>query len=349
MDLIAAKTFAENEAINEAAAGAVSTSHGISQTVGSGPGASANGRSPGGNISPDMAKGIAIASPIITNAMAGLLSGKGLSGLGSMISLGGMMGMAAQFLPPWAGDAMAVGMGLATGGLAGAADALLSKFLPPEVKAVYDAIKNLPGGWPEFLKWLTENPVTPQGVPGPWAARLTDIATCPGGIGPITTPCLPTLLIGGMPAARRTDIVICNGLPVDAITVGEPTVVAGGLFAARREDDTAHLGKVTTGWPTVHIGKKRSISDMRAADEKAKSCLTAAAGSGAATIAGSGITGAFGGLGDILEGVAEKAGQMAMDKLKGMAESKINEALSDALGGDDKGDVPPQPPVDDVE
>lgn len=342
MKLVDALQFAESRT---AEPGSVSPI----RTTGGGANGGSSGGSAGQHISPGLAQGIGIAAPLITNGLAGLLSDKGFSGSGSMFSLGGMMGMAAQFLPPWAGDAMAVGMGLASGGVAGAADALLSKFLPPEVKAVYDAIKNIPGGWPEFLKWLTENPVEPQGVPGPWAARLTDIATCPGGIGPITSPCLPTLLIGGMPAARRTDIVICNGFPIDAITVGEPTVLAGGLFSARREDDTAHQGKVTTGWPTVHIGKKRSMSDMNLADKKAKDCLSAAADSGAATIAGSGITGPFGGLGDILGGVAEKAGQMAMDKLKGIAESKINEALSDALGGSDKGDVPPQPQVDDDE
>lgn len=297
------------------------------------------GRKKNGTILPEMARGLAMSSaPLLTKGLESLLKDGNSADLSKMLSLDGLAGMAAQFLPPWAGDALAVAKSLAKGDLGGALDTLLSKYLAPELKAVYDAIKNLPGGWPEFLKWLFENPKEPQGADGLWAARLGDIATCPGGIGPITVPCLPTVLIGGMPAARRGDIVICNGLPVDAITIGEPTVWMGGaqIFAARREDDTAHQGKITTGFQTVHIGKKRNQADMCQAGK----CVADAADAGAATISGSGITspltdGAFGGLGDIFkDAMAGPLGDMAKNKLADFAKQKAGDLMGDLMGAD---------------
>lgn len=311
-------------------------------------GAPTDNSSQRGSISPELAKGLAMSSsPLLTKGLESLLWEGNFDGLDEMISLDGMLGMAAQFLPPWAGDALAVGSALASGDMAGAIDAMLSKYLPPEVKAVYDAIKSLPGGWPEFLKWLMENPKEPQGAPGPWAARISDMAVCPGGVGPITAPCLPTVLIGGMPAARRGDIALCNGLPTDSIAVGEPTVWMGGnaVFAARREDDTAHGGKITTGFPTVHIGKKRGFADMK----MPQGCLQKAADSGAATISGSGITnplgeGAFGGLSDL----ASAAGNLAKNKLAEFASQKASGAIGDLFGGDQK-TPPAQPEIPDDE
>lgn len=301
------------------------------QTAGNASRPLANKSSGKKHISPELARGLAMSSaPILTKGLENLIADGDSLDLSEMISLDGMLGTAAQFLPPWAGDALAVANSLASGDVAGAVDAMLSKYLPPELKAVYDAIKNVPGGWKEFLKWLMENPKEPQGADGLWAARLSDIVVCPGGVGPIIAPCLPTVLIGGMPAARRGDIALCNGLPIDSIVVGEPTVWMGGnaMFAARREDDTAHGGKITTGFPTVHIGKKRGISDMSIAD----GCLKKAADAGAATISGSGITnplgeGAFGGLGDVFKDVAK-------NKLAEFASQKALEVVSDLIGAD---------------
>ncbi len=95
----------------------------------------------------------------------------------------------------------------------------------------------------------------------PPAARLTDMHTCPmvnpGPVphvgGPISGPCAPTVLIGGMLAARVTDMCVCTG-PPDVIVKGSPTVLIGGLPAARIGDSTAHGGVIVVGYPTVMIG-----------------------------------------------------------------------------------------------
>jgi Uncharacterized conserved protein len=93
----------------------------------------------------------------------------------------------------------------------------------------------------------------------PPAARLTDLHVCPmvTGIvphvgGPISGPCAPTVLIGGLPAARITDMAVCVG-PPDSIIVGAPTVLIGGLPAARLGDSTVHGGKIVLGCFTVLI------------------------------------------------------------------------------------------------
>ena len=92
------------------------------------------------------------------------------------------------------------------------------------------------------------------------AARLGDMHTCamvtglvPHVGGPILPPCLPTVLIGGMPAARVTDLAFCAGGP-DTIVLGSMTVLIGGLQAARIGDLTVHGGVIVQGCPTVLIG-----------------------------------------------------------------------------------------------
>lgn len=94
----------------------------------------------------------------------------------------------------------------------------------------------------------------------PSAARQIDLHTCPAvtGLvphvgGPITGPCVPTVLIGNLPAAVVGDIVTCVG-PPDAIVKGSVTVIIGGRFAARQGDLTAHGGVIVSGFPTVQIG-----------------------------------------------------------------------------------------------
>ena len=73
----------------------------------------------------------------------------------------------------------------------------------------------------------------------PFAARLTDMHTCPmmnGPVphvgGPIVGPGSPTVLIGNLPAACAGDLVTCVG-PPDTILIGSPTVLLGNRQAAR--------------------------------------------------------------------------------------------------------------------
>lgn len=98
----------------------------------------------------------------------------------------------------------------------------------------------------------------------PPAARLTDMHTCPMVTpgtppiphvgGPISGPCSPNVIIGGLPAARVTDMAVCVG-PQDVIVKGSPTVHINGLLAARIGDNTAHGGVIVMGFPTVMIGE----------------------------------------------------------------------------------------------
>jgi len=97
----------------------------------------------------------------------------------------------------------------------------------------------------------------------PPAARRTDLHECPlvtpgtppvphvGG--PITGPCMPTVLIGGMAAARVGDAAFCVG-PPDTIVKGSASVMIGGIPVARVGDMTAHGGQIVLGDPTVMIG-----------------------------------------------------------------------------------------------
>ncbi|AQR63713.1 type VI secretion protein [Aquaspirillum sp. LM1] len=95
------------------------------------------------------------------------------------------------------------------------------------------------------------------------AARLTDMHTCPmqtPGLppiphvgGPLIGPCVPTVLIGGLPAAVLGDSLVCVG-PPDTLIKGSSTVLIGGKPAARLGDSTAHGGSVVLGCFTVLIG-----------------------------------------------------------------------------------------------
>lgn len=92
------------------------------------------------------------------------------------------------------------------------------------------------------------------------AARLGDMHVCPAvtGVvphvgGPISGPCAPTVLIGGMPAARISDMCVCVG-PPDQIAAASTTVIIAGMPAARIGDMTAHGGVIVAGMPTVLIG-----------------------------------------------------------------------------------------------
>lgn len=97
----------------------------------------------------------------------------------------------------------------------------------------------------------------------PPAARITDMHVCPmvtPGLppiphvgGPISGPCVPTVLIGALPAAVVGDLCVCVG-PPDAIAKGSATVLISGRPAARMGDSTAHGGSVVLGFPTVLIG-----------------------------------------------------------------------------------------------
>ena len=98
----------------------------------------------------------------------------------------------------------------------------------------------------------------------PFAARLTDMHTCPMQTpavpspiphvgGPITGPGVPTVLIGKMPASVVGDVATCVG-PPDTIAKGSATVMIGGKPAARMGDSTAHGGVIVVGCPTVLVG-----------------------------------------------------------------------------------------------
>ena len=97
-------------------------------------------------------------------------------------------------------------------------------------------------------------------MPGPPAARVTDMHTCPmvTGVvphvgGPILPPCAVTVLTVKLPQARVTDLCTCVG-PPDTIVKGSATVFVCKLPAARMGDMTAHGGVIILGAPTVLIG-----------------------------------------------------------------------------------------------
>ena len=97
----------------------------------------------------------------------------------------------------------------------------------------------------------------------PPAARLTDMHVCPmvtPGLppiphvgGPVVGPCVPNVLICGLPAATVGDSASCVG-PPDTIVEGSATVLIGGSPAARIGDSTAHGGNIVMGCFTVIIG-----------------------------------------------------------------------------------------------
>ena len=71
--------------------------------------------------------------------------------------------------------------------------------------------------------------------------------------GPVASPGVPTVLIGGMPASVLGDVCVCAG-PPDTVAKGSATVLIGGKPAARIGDITAHGGSIVSGVPTVMIG-----------------------------------------------------------------------------------------------
>lgn len=92
------------------------------------------------------------------------------------------------------------------------------------------------------------------------ASRITDMHTCPmvTGVvphvgGPVSGPCAPTVLIGGLPAARVTDQCVCVG-PPDVIVKGSGTVITQKMPQARISDQTAHGGLLVLGCFTVLVG-----------------------------------------------------------------------------------------------
>lgn len=96
-------------------------------------------------------------------------------------------------------------------------------------------------------------------MPGPPAARVTDMHVCPMFTalvphvgGPIALGCF-TVLTGMLPQARVGDMAVCVG-PPDVIALGSFTVLVGSMPAARMGDLTAHGGTIVLGLPTVLIG-----------------------------------------------------------------------------------------------
>lgn len=71
--------------------------------------------------------------------------------------------------------------------------------------------------------------------------------------GPISGPCVPNVLIGGLPAAVVTDNCVCVG-PPDVIVRGSLTVLIAGRPSARIGDTTAHGGSIVMGDFTVIVG-----------------------------------------------------------------------------------------------
>jgi uncharacterized Zn-binding protein involved in type VI secretion len=97
----------------------------------------------------------------------------------------------------------------------------------------------------------------------PPAARITDMHTCPmvtPGVppiphvgGPIVGPCVPNVLIGGLPASVIGDNCVCVG-PPDVTVKGSATVMISGRPSVRIGDTTAHGGSIVMGCFTVIIG-----------------------------------------------------------------------------------------------
>jgi uncharacterized Zn-binding protein involved in type VI secretion len=71
--------------------------------------------------------------------------------------------------------------------------------------------------------------------------------------GPILPPGAPLTMVGGPFAARVSDMATCVG-PPDVIAMGAATVLIQGLPAARATDTTVHGGVLMPGLPTVLIG-----------------------------------------------------------------------------------------------
>jgi uncharacterized Zn-binding protein involved in type VI secretion len=94
-------------------------------------------------------------------------------------------------------------------------------------------------------------------------ARISDMHVCPMVTpgtppiphvgGPISGPCAPTVLVGGLPCANLTSMAVCVG-PPDILVMGSATVIVQGMPCVRMGDMTAHGGTIVMGLPTVLVG-----------------------------------------------------------------------------------------------
>ena len=96
-------------------------------------------------------------------------------------------------------------------------------------------------------------------------ARLTDMHVCPMVTpgtppiphvgGPVLPPCVPTVLVMGLPAAPIGNMATCVG-PPDVLVKGSATVMVMNRPVVRLAMDmTAHGGMVVgPGAPTVLVG-----------------------------------------------------------------------------------------------
>jgi uncharacterized Zn-binding protein involved in type VI secretion len=95
----------------------------------------------------------------------------------------------------------------------------------------------------------------------PFAARVSDVHTCPASTGAaahvggtILPSASPNVQTNSLPQARATDQAACLAGPPDVIAKGSATVTVNGLPAARIGDPTAHGGIITGGSVNVEIG-----------------------------------------------------------------------------------------------
>ncbi|MEC9268044.1 MAG: PAAR domain-containing protein [Alphaproteobacteria bacterium] len=89
------------------------------------------------------------------------------------------------------------------------------------------------------------------------AATVTAMHVCPmvTGIvphvgGPVSSPSMPTVLLGGLPAIGPGSVAVCVG-PPDSVVMGSPTALAGGIPMSRIGDTCAHGGAIVVPMPTV--------------------------------------------------------------------------------------------------
>lgn len=82
------------------------------------------------------------------------------------------------------------------------------------------------------------------------AATVTAMHVCPmvTGIvphvgGPVSSPSMPTVLLGGLPAIGPGSVAVCVG-PPDSVVMGSPTALAGGIPMSRIGDTCAHGGAI---------------------------------------------------------------------------------------------------------
>lgn len=89
------------------------------------------------------------------------------------------------------------------------------------------------------------------------AATVTAMHVCPmvTGVvphvgGPVASPSMPTVLVGGLPAIGPGSVAVCVG-PPDTVVMGSPTALAGGIPMSRIGDSCAHGGAIVVPMPTV--------------------------------------------------------------------------------------------------